>query len=117
MERPKHIIQINIILGAWLIIAPFIMGYSTSTVEMANDIALGVLLVGCSWWTVAVAAGQVGVGTLELLGGIWLIAAPFALHYESLSRAFVNDIGVGILSVLVSATGTWMFASRLRRAA
>ena len=28
MERLKHIVQINIVLGAWLIVAPFVMGYS-----------------------------------------------------------------------------------------
>ena len=117
MERLKHIVQINIILGAWLIIAPFVMGYSVSTVEVTNDVALGVVLIGCSWWIVAVETGQIGAGTLELLGGVWLIAAPFALHYERLSRPFSNDIVVGILSVLVSATGMWMFVSRLRRAA
>ncbi len=65
----------------------------------------------------AASTAQGGVSTLELLGGIWLIAAPFLLHYERMSRAFANDIGVGILSVLVSVTGTWMFVSGLRRAA
>ena len=93
------------------------MGYSASTVELANDVALGALLIGCSWWMVAGYTGQAGASTFALLGGIWLVAAPFLLHYERMSRAFVNDIGVGILSVLVSATGTWMFVSRLRRAA
>jgi hypothetical protein len=116
MERLKHIVQINIILGVWLLIAPFVLGYSMSTVELANDVALGALLIGCSWWMLAVSTGQVGASTLELLGGIWLIAAPFLLHYERMSRAFANDIGLGILSVLVSAMGTWMFVSRVRRA-
>ncbi len=49
MERLKHIVQINIILGAWLVIAPFVMGYSMSTVELVNDVALGARLIGCSW--------------------------------------------------------------------
>ena len=117
MDRLKHIVQINILLGAWLIVAPFVMGYSRSTVELANDVALGALLIGCSWWTLTAFSGQAVAGTLELLGGIWLVAAPFLLQYERMSRAFANDIGVGILSVLVSATGTWMFVSRLRRVA
>jgi hypothetical protein len=116
MERLRHIVQINVILGAWLIVAPFVMGYSSSTVELVNDLALGLLLVGCSWWILAASKGQVGASTLELLGGIWLIVAPFFLHYERMSRVFANDIGVGILSAMVSATGTWMFVSRFRRA-
>lgn len=119
MERLRHIVQINVILGAWLIVAPLVMGYSPSTVELANDLALGLVLLGCSWWILSASeseVSEVGASVLGLLGGIWLIAAPFLLHYEWMSRAFANDIGVGILSAMVSATGTWMFVSRFKRA-
>jgi hypothetical protein len=117
MERLKHIVQINIVLGAWLIAAPFVMGYSVSKVELANDVALGAVLMGCSSWILAAPWGQVEAGLLELLGGIWLVAAPFLLHYERMSHAFLNDMAVGLLSVLVSVTGTWLLISRVRRAA
>jgi hypothetical protein len=117
MGRLKHIIHINIILGAWLVIAPFVAGYSMSTVELANDVGLGALLISCSWWLLAASTGQVGVSMLQLLGGIWVIAAPLVLHYEQISRVSAHDMGVGILSVLVSATETWMFVSRVRRVA
>ena len=115
MERLKHIVEINILLGTWLIAAPFVMGYSISAVELVNDVALGILLVACSWWILTAATGQVGAGGLALLGGLWLLASPFALHYGRLSRPYDNDIVVGILSVLVSATAIWMLGSRLRR--
>ena len=85
MGRLKHIIHINIILGAWLVIPPFATGYSMSTVELANDVGLGALLIGCSWWLLAASTGQVGVSMLQLLGGIWVIAAPLLLHYEHTS--------------------------------
>lgn len=117
MKRLKHIVQINIMLGIWLLIAPFVMGYSTSTVELANDAALGMLLIACSWWILTASMGQVGAGTLELLGGMWLIAAPFFLHYGPMSEAFANDVRVGIVSVAVTAVGTSLLVSRLRRTA
>jgi hypothetical protein len=72
MERLKHIVQINIILGIWLIMAPFLMGYAMLTVELANDVALGVLLIGCSWWILAASTGQVGASTIQLLWGFGL---------------------------------------------
>lgn len=117
MERLKHVIQINILLGAWLIAAPFVLGYAGSRMELGNDVAVGVLLIACSWWMLAAAAGQVAAGGLQLLGGLWLIAAPFAWHYRQLSRPFSNDIILGILSVLVSATALWMFTSTVKKAA
>jgi hypothetical protein len=117
MERLKHIVQVNIHLGAWLIIAPFVMGYSASTAELANDVTLGVILVACSWWILAAETSQLSASTLELLGGLWLIAAPFVFQYERHSRAFRNDIIVGTLSALISLTATWMLTSNQKTAA
>jgi hypothetical protein len=117
MERLKHIIQINILLGAWLIAAPFVLGYASSRPEMGNDVALGVLLIACSWWMLAATVGQAGAAGLQLLGGLWLIAAPFVWHYAQISWPYSNDVVVGILSAMVSATTVLMLASRVRKAA
>jgi hypothetical protein len=117
MERLKHVVQLNIVLGAWLIVAPLVMGYSFSTIELGNDIVLGVWLIGCAWWILAAGVGQMGASALELIGGVWLVAAPFVFHYQRMSRPFGNDVGVGVLSVMVSATAIWMLASRQRRVA
>jgi hypothetical protein len=114
MERLKHIVQLNILLGAWLIAAPFVLGYAGSRMQVGNDVALGVLLIACSWWLLAAASGQVAAAGLGLLGGLWLIAAPFVWHYGQLSRPFSNDVIVGILSVLVSASAMWMITSRTK---
>jgi len=117
MERLKHIVEINIVLGAWLIVAPFVMGYSVSTTALANDVVLGILLIACSCWILAPTAGRVGAGALELVGAAWLVAAPFVLHYQRSSRPFDNDIVLGLLAVMVSAAAMWMLISRLRRVA
>jgi hypothetical protein len=114
MERLKHIVQINILVGAWLIVVPFVLGYSASTVELANDVAVGVLLIGGSWWILAVPTGQIGAGTIQLLSGLWLVAAPFYFHYERLSRAWTNDIIAGALAAIVGAAAVWMLTTRLR---
>ncbi len=117
MERFKYLAQINILLGAWLIAAPLVLGYTDSRMETWNDVALGILLIACSWWMLAAVAGQLGAGGLQLLGGLWLIAAPFAWHYAQRSRPFSNDLVLGILSVLVSAAALWTFASSVRKTA
>jgi len=117
MERLKHIVQINILLGAWLIVAPFVLGYSGSTLELANDVAIGVVFIGCSSWILAGLTAQVACSALELLGGLWLIATPFYFHYEQMSRVYINNVVVGILAVMVATSATWMLSSRLRRTA
>ena len=117
MERLKHVVEINILLGAWLIAAPFVLGYAGSRTEMGNDVAMGVLLIACSWWMLAAASGQLAAGGLQVLVGLWLIAAPFVWHYGQLSRPFGNDIVIGIVAVVISVASTWMLNSRIRRLA
>jgi SPW repeat-containing protein len=117
MERVKHIVQINILLGAWLIVAPFVLGYSSARPEMTNDFALGVVLIGCSWWILAAMPLTDFSQWLQIVGGLWLIAAPFVLHYGRFSPPFANDLVVGILSLLTSVSATWMLASRVKNAA
>lgn len=117
MERLKHIVQTNILLGVWLIVAPFVLGYSFSKVELSNDIVLGAWLIGCSWWILTAEVGQIRASALEVLGGLWLVAAPFVFHYQRLSRPFGNDVGVGLVSVMISATAAFMLASRQKRVA
>jgi len=117
MERLKHIVQINIVLGVWLVVAPFVMGYSGSTVELETDVIVGLWFIACSWWMLAAGSGRMTASVLQLLAGVGLAAAPFLSHYQRLSRPFDNDIVVGVLCVVVSATAMWMLASKLRTAA
>ncbi len=117
MERLRHVVQINILLGVWLVIAPLVMGYLGSTRELVNDSVVGVWLIGCSWWILSAAAGHSAAATLQMLAGLWLAAAPFVLHFQRMSRPFDNDIAIGLVSLVVSAATAWMVSTRVTRAA
>jgi len=41
----KTLDWINVVIGVWLIIAPFILGYSAIVAAMVNDIIVGVVVV------------------------------------------------------------------------
>lgn len=116
MERLKHIVEINIVLGLWLLAAPFVLGYSGSTVELTTSAAAGVWLIAFAWWMLVADSGQVAAGVLQILGGLALAAAPFLLHYQRMARPFDNDVAVGVLCFVVSVVATWTVASRLRAA-
>jgi hypothetical protein len=99
----KNLTWINLILGIWLIIAPFAFGYSTvSRIATGDDIILGVLLICVSWWILAAAAAPVGAAWFQLACGIWILIAPFVLGYTFASRAMQNDVVCGIIAIVVS---------------
>ncbi len=44
---------LNILLGIWLIIAPFVLGYSGNSTPLWNDIIFGVLIAIRAWSSAA----------------------------------------------------------------
>jgi hypothetical protein len=67
---------INALLGIWVIISPFVLGFSRNQTAMWNNVATGgaVLLVALG------RAGAAPSVLSPLLGG-WLIASPFVLGF------------------------------------
>ena len=66
----KRVTYVNLILGAWLIVAWVVFGtFATNTIAAANDLALGVLLMATS-------VGDVGASRSRTCswrprGGLW----------------------------------------------
>ena len=46
----KGLSWVNLVLGVWLVLSPFILDYGMESVAW-NDIIVGILLVGVSWWS------------------------------------------------------------------
>jgi len=44
--------QVNVILGVWLFLAPFVLGFQTETAAMVNHLLIGLLIVGDAMWAV-----------------------------------------------------------------
>lgn len=94
---------LNFILGLWVFVSPFVMGFSDSYAIKWNNIATGLAIllqaVGPS------GANRAGSVFNALLGG-WLIVSPFALGFSS-PEPFWNNIIVGIaifIASIVAAT-------------
>jgi hypothetical protein len=113
----KRIIEINLILGVWLIVAPFVLAYSTGHVAAAsNDVVLGLLLVGGSLWLLAERSGYLAVTAFETACGVWLMLAPFVLHGRAAPHVLANNVAIGAIVLIVSLSEAWMLMHRPRRA-
>lgn len=92
---------INLLLGIWLIIAPFVLAY-TEVDARWNDVIVGILIVlmaGSRLMQMSVTAPS----WVNVILGLWLLIAPFVMAYQS-NDAFWNNILVGIA---VIAFGLW----------
>lgn len=100
----------NLLLGLWLVIAPFLLRYATST-SIGNDITIGIIIALLAAFRLFGAYRAAWLSWLNALLGIWLIVAPFILGYDS-SSALWNDIIVGLF---IAFLGIWSAtASRSR---
>lgn len=92
----------NLVFGAWLIIAPFVAVGAAGDVAAWNSYVCGVIVAVFA--IVALVRPQVWEEWLNLIVGIWLIIAPFALGYTDQPGPMWNQIIVGLL---IGADALW----------
>jgi hypothetical protein len=89
---------LNVILGIWIVLSPFVLGFSNRTALMWNNVATGgaifLLALGRS------RTRRVPPGLVVLLG-LWLIVSPFVLG-ASRQVAELNNIVLGIIVALIA---------------
>ncbi len=107
----KVLSWITVILGVWLIIAPFILTFP-STVAMWNSIIVGVIVLVLSWIRAANPATSPGLSWINAILGLWLIVAPFVMSMASSTSTRWNDIVLGIAVIVFSVWAA--LASRMR---
>jgi hypothetical protein len=86
---------INVVLGIWLIISPFVLAFARNQTAKWNDIAVGIAvalvsLSGGNWWNVVL--------------GIWLIISPFVLGFANAPTILWNNIVLGVLVFIVAVS-------------
>jgi len=86
---------INLILGVWLFITPFLGLDALTSVVAWNSYVFGVIVAVLSVW--ALVQPRAWEEWINLLIGVWLIIAPFLLGFEANTTAMWNHIIVGII--------------------
>ncbi len=92
---------ISVILGAWLIIAPFVLTYP-NTVAVWNSIIVGAIVLVMAWIRAVNPESAPGLSWINAILGVWLIVAPFVLRFSSTMSTRWNDIVIGIAVAIFS---------------
>ena len=96
----------NIVLGAWLFISPWAMGYE----ETLRNASLNAHLAGLAivvFAAVAVYMPRAWEEWINMALGLWTIISPWALGFSAERSVAMNAVIVGIL---VAALAAWAMA-------
>lgn len=92
---------VNLILGAWLIVSPFWLNYTSSAARW-DQVILGIVVVVLAGLR-AIAPRQQWLSFLTGLAMIWAVIAPFILSYNR-SVSYWNEI---IVAIVVGFLAFW----------
>ena len=107
MKHVKHWQDpVNVLLGAWLIASPWVLGFQGVTVAMVTTVAIGILLVASSAGAMTVPAAW--EEWLDAMLGAGLMMAPLLLGFDSVDAALQNALLTG---GLVTFLALWVLAS------
>lgn len=93
---------INLILGAWLFIAPGVGVGMRNDIAAWNSYVAGVVVAILA--IMAITRARVWEEWVNFVVGVWLILAPFVLGFTDQSGPMWNQIVVG---VLIGADALW----------
>ncbi len=107
---------VNFILGIWLIVSPWALGFATDRAPTWNAWVVGVVIAVAA--IAALVAFNKWEEWVEVALGAWLIVSPYLLGFSGLMHATVNQVVVGIIVAglaIWSAMATPGTAGRLTR--
>jgi hypothetical protein len=104
----------SLVVGLWLILAPFALG---STDGLWNDVSVGVVIVAAaaSAAIAETASTAVTLGAVVGAAGLWVAIAPFFFAHAPVGARGWNDLAVGVV-VLELAAARALNAGAPRRA-
>ena len=94
---------LNIILGIWVLISPFVVQFAQLSAATWNNVIVGIVIAILAIIRTSVPR-QTGWSWVNVILGIWMIISPFALGAMT-TAVLWNNIILGIVIALI-ATGS-----------
>jgi hypothetical protein len=95
---------VDVLAGLWLVLSPFILGFSGTALSTSNVI-LGIAVTVIAIIQLSTNMGSNWLGWLNGLFGLWVLVSPFILG-ALMAAAIWNNVIVGLVVVILSIWGT-----------
>ena len=92
----------SFVLGLWLAVSPWTLGYDDVRPATANAAFLGIALALGSHFEASL--DESSADWLNLAAGLWLVLAPFFLGFSSATLATANSVAVGTLVMVLAGS-------------
>ena len=107
MDRRTQLMTSNglmIVAAIWLIVAPFVLGFSDQSNVMWNSIIVGIIVGVLAAYHIWAEPGQSWPSWVNAVLGLWVIASPWVYGNADMAEVMWNGIIAGII---VAALGLW----------
>jgi hypothetical protein len=102
MKQLKHWQDaVNAVLGVWLAVSPWAVGYQGETEAMSNAVIIGAALVAAALGAIVVP--RAWEEWTEGLLGLWMIASPWVLNFAQYPGARLTAVLTGVAIVALAA--------------
>lgn len=103
LQRARYASIGNVIVGVWLIAAPFVLNFENSDVAQWNHIIVGAAVALMALIRATDPDHRAGISWTNVVLGAWMVAAPFVLGYSGVNEAQTNSIVTGLIIIALGA--------------
>ena len=93
---------LNILAALWLIVAPFVLALTGNMQVFWDSVIVGVIVLVLAAIREFSPAHNVWLSWVNVVLGLWLIVAPFALGFTTLSLTLWNSVLVGVVIAVLA---------------
>jgi hypothetical protein len=105
----------SLLAGIWMVLAPFLLGFSGFVSEAWDSVLIGVI-VGClAIYRMTSQTVHVWTGTVSLILGLWAILAPFALGAGASASAIWSSVIAGAVVAVFGVASMATSGATVRR--
>ena len=91
---------VNIALGAWMAVSPWVLAYQTQANATRNAVILGIAIAAIALF--AVLKVRAWEEWTNLVLGVWLVISPWVLDFSAMYTAMWNAVIVGLAVALLA---------------
>lgn len=108
VQGAKTASGINMLLGVWLVVLPFLFAYTNVAAATWNSIVIGLIVIAAGWVRMINLEDMFNIGWVNLIAGLWLLASPWAFGFYHFTAPLWNTLTVGVIIIVVALSGLFV---------